>query len=603
VRGTIMQIAVPLVVAACSDIFTPAPNPVSLGDVGLAFAAADFDGDGLDDVAVATDEGGIRIALAGDRGGFTLASRVAGVDAGSLLAGDFDSDGHADLVATTGAPSRVVLLLGDGFGGFRLRDVGHPGEGAVLRAAADLNGDAHLDLVLTTRQLTSELGYTFDDDVMRLLFGDGMGGFMEAAGGPTAFEHYRPPPNPDPGFPDVVARPAGPIVATDVNGDARIDVVVAMSGLPGGLQVFLGDGAGGLRPGSDGAHRRDGIRQANADISSMAAADFDEDGRTDIAVFDGMRREFTVLHGDGVGGFGEVLGIARTVYGGGSLAAADFDADRHVDVAIRRVGERDAVTVLLGDGDSRFHEAPGSPELTRAGRGSRGIWLAPGRFDRDPAVDLATTSLLDPDRQRVTVLGVLRNHAARPATAETRRPPLRRSRAQTQYGSSVTLYSRRTCGEPADGRFALYRRGVTPRGHGAWRLVATATVDRLGEVSRQVTPTSNSEYQWRSAAGGGLASRPVMVRVAQRVRARWQDAFGPGGAVVGRVRPARNGGRVELRARANGRTSAIATTRQDARGRFQFRLRDTDAPRLADVVVPATRRNVAGEGVVRATGS
>jgi hypothetical protein len=602
VRDRIMQIAVPLVVAACGDIFMAAPNPVPLGAEALTLVSADFNGDGLDDVAAAT-AGGIQIALASERGGFTVAGRVAVAYAGSLLTGDFDSDGRIDLVATSGEPSRVVVGLGDGTGGFRLRGVGSPGERALLRAAADFNGDGHSDLVLTTRQFTSELGYTFYDDVMRLLLGDGTGGFAEAAGGPIKLDHYVPAPNPDPEFPDVAERPAGPIVAAHVNGDAHVDVLVAMGGLPGGVQVLLGDGAGNLHPGSDGAYWRDVQHQSNASINSMAVADFDEDGQADVAVFNGFGREFTVLHGDGVGGFGEVLGIARVVFGGVSLAAADFDADGHVDVAIRRAGGRDVVTVLLGDGDSRFVEAPGSPELTSAGRGARGMWLATGRFDRDPAIDLATASLLDPDRQRVTMLGVLRNTAAQPATAETRRLPLRRSRAQTRYGSSVTLYSRRTCGEPANGRFALYNRAVTPRGHGQWQLVTTETANRLGEVSEQVAPAFNTQYQWRPADGGvGRASRPLLVRVAPLVRAHWEDAAGPAGMVVGRVRPARPGGRVELRAYVTGRPSAIATMRQNAHGRFQFRLRDKDAPRLADVVVPATRRTAAGEGPVRSTG-
>jgi hypothetical protein len=68
----------------------------------------------------------------------------------ALAAGDLDGDHHTDLVAMTG-DSRVIILLGDGKGGFVQQDTGitEPIEGCrgYELALADLDHDGRAEIV------------------------------------------------------------------------------------------------------------------------------------------------------------------------------------------------------------------------------------------------------------------------------------------------------------------------------------------------------------------------------------------------------------------------------------------------------------------------
>ncbi len=87
-----------------------------------SLASADFDGDGLADVAIGFAAGatGFVSVVSGDgRGGFGAAHEVELPEAADLLAsGDFDGDGRADLAAAALRSSQIFVLRGDGRGGF-----------------------------------------------------------------------------------------------------------------------------------------------------------------------------------------------------------------------------------------------------------------------------------------------------------------------------------------------------------------------------------------------------------------------------------------------------------------------------------------------------
>jgi len=95
------------------------------------------------------------MVLVGDgRGHFepsSIAPIALGHQAWSFAIADLDGDGHADVVAA-GAPGHVRLLLGNGTGGFRAAH-GSPYRAGVLPAAAvgDVNRDGRLDVVTANR--------------------------------------------------------------------------------------------------------------------------------------------------------------------------------------------------------------------------------------------------------------------------------------------------------------------------------------------------------------------------------------------------------------------------------------------------------------------
>jgi len=117
------------------------------------------------------------------------------------------------------------------------------------------------------------------------------------------------------------------IAVADFNRDGVVDF--ATGGLEfGGVAVFLGDGTGGFRAA--------GTALSGQQVISVAAGDFDGDGKIDVvaSTVDGL----AFLRGDGAGNLTAVLVPATA--GVGTLAAGDFNGDGRLDVA--------AITVLFG---------------------------------------------------------------------------------------------------------------------------------------------------------------------------------------------------------------------------------------------------------------
>lgn len=117
------------------------------------FGLGDLDEDGtLDALLVDTSEAGGSAAVARGRGDgrFEAAEAVASdVALASAWLRDFDDDGHLDVLARDRATSDLVLLAGDGVGGFSpsartTRDDPDPLASATL---ADLDGDGSDDLL------------------------------------------------------------------------------------------------------------------------------------------------------------------------------------------------------------------------------------------------------------------------------------------------------------------------------------------------------------------------------------------------------------------------------------------------------------------------
>jgi hypothetical protein len=320
--------------------FHAVSNPA--GRSPSAIVAGDFNHDGKSDYITANiDSNTVAVMVGKGKGAFVdIGPGIAGGSrfAGETIAADFNNDGILDLaLANTGVIGEigqsVTVFLGKANGTFGTAQNFSVGSQPDGLAAADLNHDGHLDLIVAD---FGNLGSNID---VAVLLGNGDGTFQTS-------RRFAP----GPGFPFKVA-------VADFDGDGNLDVVVAEGGFSGSVSLLLGDGKGNLGSPQQIA--------ASADRESeVTAADLNHDGKADIVYFDLDAGQVLVQLGNGNGTFQPAtVAVALGIFGTG-FTTGDFNHDGIIDIAAEASG---VIEVLLGDGTGRFSPSGTFFEGTESG--------------------------------------------------------------------------------------------------------------------------------------------------------------------------------------------------------------------------------------------
>ncbi len=180
------------------------------------------------------------------------------------------------------------------------------------------------------------------------------------------------------GSPVSVGTTPRSIATADFNADGKIDMAVANgSSSSNSVTVLLGNGSGGFAPAAGSPV------SAGSEPSSIAVGDFNLDGKLDMAVSGQGLNKVTILLGNGSGGFAPAAGSPINVGNNPSfVATGDFSGDGKLDLAVANLNDS-SVSIMLGNGSGGFTQAAGSPLSVGSQPRSIGIsdFNADGRFD------------------------------------------------------------------------------------------------------------------------------------------------------------------------------------------------------------------------------
>ncbi len=308
----------------------------------------DLNNDQVADIVSAnSNDGNLSVFLGRGDGTFAPANTFAvGAGAVELASADLNGDGQADLAVTDGIKS-LYVVLGNGDGTFGAPTTFRLHNDPIGVEIADLNGDGKPDLAVANFGPDNN-----SHGEIAVLLGNGDGSFVAPV-------YYK------------LTHNANRLTAVDLNGDGKLDLAVAVehfSTTRDSLAVLLGNGDGTFQPATI---------SIPGDANDVAAADFNGDGKADLALAGQYSDSVRVALGNGDGTFQPAIdyptnGSAVTVM------AADLDRDGTPDLLVGGA----AVTALLGNGNGTFRPA------VNYAIGNR--FAEVGYFNRDQALDVVS---------------------------------------------------------------------------------------------------------------------------------------------------------------------------------------------------------------------
>lgn len=239
--------------ASASAVSFATPQSYSVGTSPAAIAVGDFNGDGKIDIAVAnTGSGNVSILLGNGDGTFQTATNYsAGNSPTDIAVRDFNGDGKLDLAVfqsgANGGAVSVSILLGNGDGTFQAPKTLALTVSLAFIAVADFDGDKKSDLAVC------------DSANLNIFIGNGDGTFQAAKTTPLSSGCLG-------------------LLTADFNTDSKTDLatITAAGNNPAGIQILLGKGDGTFSTGM--LFNYAGIKLP------VVATDLNHDGKVDLVL-------------------------------------------------------------------------------------------------------------------------------------------------------------------------------------------------------------------------------------------------------------------------------------------------------------------------------
>jgi hypothetical protein len=285
------------------------PTQYGVGSNPILITSADFNGDGIPDLAVVNlGSNDVSILLNSSTGTFAPAVNYpVGSGPVSITSADFNGDGKVDLAVTNQNSGNVSILLGSGTGTFAPAVNYVAGLVPYEVTSADFNGDGKVDLAVTD----------IISNNVSLLLGSGTGTFAPAV-------NYA-----------VGTNPFG-VTSADFNGDSKVDLAVVNQN-SSNVSILLGTGTGAFATAVNYA--------VGYGPGLITADDFDGDGTTDLAITN--YNDISILLGSGTGTFAAAVNytVGTNPYG---VTSADFNVDGKADLAVVNAGSNNVSVLLSG---------------------------------------------------------------------------------------------------------------------------------------------------------------------------------------------------------------------------------------------------------------
>ncbi len=296
-----------------APVFIPLPNSSSPGDV----VAGDLDGDGDMDAAVGLKDNSSVLILLNAGGGALVQSGTvpAGQEPRGMDIGDADGDGDLDIVVANRDGNSISFLMNMGGGTFSSTTMA-AGQDPRDVAWGDFDGDGDLDAAISNHDDRTVGRYT------------NTGGGFVSAGTVSVGPQYRPE----------------GLDTGDLNGDGLDDIAAAVgddeTAFENGVIVFTATGGGAF---SGPAFVFAGPNAM--DTGDVAIGDWDCDMDLDLATANELTNNVSIILNGGGGVFGAATQTAAGANPDG-LVTGDLQLDDDVDlVAINRNSNN--VTVYL----------------------------------------------------------------------------------------------------------------------------------------------------------------------------------------------------------------------------------------------------------------